>query len=239
MQNRAPTLILLLGLPASLAIAAPPEVATEPAPVFFRAPAHTLCMADGLRVRTHSLTNTPLAHTQLSLEVSSDRELARIATLMWLRSYTDPPPPPVIEGEEEAEEEIGPPPPPPLSVHQQLEAMGVRYDLIEGPDLLTFSATAPPELLPALLALQKRQLTDPLANVTQADLDAARAELLAGSVDPDRALWRAAASALYPDSHPYHPAPGDLSAYTLADIRAFAARAFRPERMMLTISADL
>ena len=123
-------------------------------------------------------------------------------------------------------------------MRQQLSAMGARVELVEGPDLLTLVITAPPERLSELVALQQRQLSDPLANVTDADLDAARDELVAGSVDPERNLWRAAAAALFPDGHPYHPAPGDLSAHSLDDVRAFAEAAFTPKRLMLTLDAD-
>lgn len=241
MQRRPFALLLMLGLPGSIALAEPPEAATEPAPVFFRAPARTLCMADGLRVRTNSLRGAPLARMQVSVDIGADRDLARLATLLWLRSYVEPPPPPPPEeGEavEDAEDEIGPPPPPPPSVRQQLSAMGARVELVEGPDLLTLVITALPEQLSELVAMQQRQLSDPLANVTDADLDAARDELVAGSVDPERNLWRAAAAAMFPDGHPYHPAPGDLSLHSLDDVRAFAAKAFTPERLMLTLDAD-
>lgn len=254
MQQHALPFLLLLGLPGQLALASPPDTATEPAPVFFRAPAHTLCLEDSLRVRTHSLANAPFARVQVSFDVQNDRALAHLAMRLWLRSYEMPVEdvteeeadisegdPAAAQSDDEATADTAPeiiqaPLPPPPSIHQQLAALGARYTLVDGPDALTLSMVVPSAKLPSLLALQQRLLREPLANVTDADLQHARQEWQDATLDPDQTLWRAAHAALAPADHPYQ---GSNATPSLDEVQAFTASAFSTERVMMTISADL
>lgn len=243
MKNRALSFTLLLGLSGQDAWGTPPDVATEPAPVLFRAPSRTLCLSDGLRLRTHSLAGTPLARVQVSIDIGADRDLAHLAAQLWLRSHATPPEPePASDAPAPADDAPAPiiaaPPPPPPSVHQQLQALGIRHTITDGPDLLTISLVAPPTLLPDLLAIQGRQLTDPLANLTDADLAVARRDVEAARLDPDTMLWRGAAAALYPAAHPYNPSLGDLSSHSLSAVQDYAQRAFSPAGLMMTVTAD-
>ncbi|MEL6348787.1 MAG: hypothetical protein AAFV53_37125, partial [Myxococcota bacterium] len=159
--------------------------------------------------------------------------------------YTIPPEPepePVEDGEavvEEAEEEeIGPPPPPPPAIFQQLEAIGARYAVHAGPDLLTFTVTAPRAALPTLLALEGTRLSAPLDNVTEDDLAAAKAELGAARPDPRVDLWDVVAPTLLPADHPYQPAR-DVTSADFGDVAQYIQKAYTPDNLMITVSGDL
>ncbi|MEL6346534.1 MAG: hypothetical protein AAFV53_25710, partial [Myxococcota bacterium] len=103
MTSRTRSLLLLLstGFIAPLAAAAPPGGAIEPAAVYFRAPDRSFCLADGVRLRTHSLADDALVRITTSMPIDGQPALALLAEHLRLRAYTIPPEPepePVEDG---------------------------------------------------------------------------------------------------------------------------------------------
>jgi zinc protease len=113
-------------------------------------------------------------------------------------------------------------------------------------DALIFYEFAPAQRLPSLIALEAQRLTAPLMGVDEDALAIERQVVGSEHLvrdDPRAGGWAAHALVprLFPPQHPYarSPAGTDESRRkaTLADARAFAEAAFRPERTTLLVAA--
>jgi len=113
-------------------------------------------------------------------------------------------------------------------------------------DAMTFFEFGPPTRLPWLLELESARLTDPLVGVDETAVALERRVIAAEADlrdDPRTGLWASSHlfPLLFPPGHPYarpvSGTPPSRAQLTLADARAFASAAFRPERMMLFVTA--
>jgi zinc protease len=114
------------------------------------------------------------------------------------------------------------------------------------PDCLIFYELAPPPELSSLLTLESARLVDPLAGVDERAFALER-QIVGGEhlvrADPRAGEW--AATALFPlmfaPQHPYARSPGGTDEtrrrLTLAQARAYAAAAFRADRITLLVTA--
>ncbi|MDP2312923.1 MAG: insulinase family protein [Pseudomonadota bacterium] len=129
-------------------------------------------------------------------------------------------------------------------VSARLAALGAAANAETRPDATTFITVAPAARLASILAVEGQRLVDPLAGVTAADLESERAivenELRRNELDRSGLVWDVLFAALYPAGHPYHTALGDtaasIGAVTLEDVRAYAARWYRPTQATLYVT---
>jgi zinc protease len=134
------------------------------------------------------------------------------------------------------------------TIDDRLRALGATAEnALTGHDSTVYFALVPREALASLLLLEAGRLVDPLAGVTQVDLDVEREVVRNEQRERDSsgnsALARQALlEAVFPGDHPYaRPTGGTeqtLARITLAGLRDFAARNYRPARTSLVIIGD-
>ncbi|BDG09526.1 M16 family metallopeptidase [Anaeromyxobacter paludicola] len=107
-------------------------------------------------------------------------------------------------------------------------------------DSLELWAAALPSRVAGLLAVEADRLRDPLAGITEAQFAAAKAEQLGAAQraleEPDAEWALEHALAGTPPGRPALGTPASLAAITFADVRAFCADHFRPERLVLAVT---
>lgn len=106
-------------------------------------------------------------------------------------------------------------------------------------DATTFVARAPRDRLGDLIAIDALRLGG-CCEVDDAAFERERAVVLNELRERDAALTGAVREQLFPADHPYHRAvAGDISAITPAQVRAFVAAYYAPERTTLVVSGDV
>lgn len=124
--------------------------------------------------------------------------------------------------------------------------VGIAADAETTQDSTVFTTVGPAADLRALLALEARRLTDPLAGITEEVFEAEKAvvmrELSYRGEHSERAALREIARQLYPDGHPYGGEGESLEAVrrlTLDQVRAYARRWYRPEHTTIRLEGDV
>jgi predicted Zn-dependent peptidase len=131
------------------------------------------------------------------------------------------------------------------SLAERIRGMGGRFSVSVYPDITGVQAVVPADDAAQALAALRAAYFSPV--ITSATLRAARRDLAIGVVEqrlvPELAIRAALTSLLYA-SGPAHdpPIPGDPSLLTgpsVADVTAFAKRAFRPENTVIAMAGDV
>ena len=135
------------------------------------------------------------------------------------------------------------------SVRTRLERLGGdSFDAFTSLDYTTYKALMPREALPALLKLEAQRLAAPLEGITEevftVEREVVRNELRqrneTGYIG-ETFHW--ALESVFPAGHPYaRPLLGNhdsLSRITLADVRQFARKHYRPDNVTLVITGDV
>jgi predicted Zn-dependent peptidase len=124
-----------------------------------------------------------------------------------------------------------------------LQSVGATSTLVMGLDDTSFRVLAHKEAWPQLLATELELLTDPLAAIDERDLDAEVALLDDPATDPrgaGRGFDRLLEALFEPeDSYGGVQSARTLEDVTLAEVRAFAARYYRPSNATLYVDGDL
>lgn len=132
----------------------------------------------------------------------------------------------------------------PDRIWDRLQSAGVTFNGMTGHDTTEFWEIGQPDQLPLMLAVESDRLRDPLAGVTQADLDAERDIVLneareRDQFQPERLGIEALLRRAFGDAHPYgRPFRGDeasLRSVTLDDLRAWFRERYRPDRVVVVV----
>jgi zinc protease len=211
----------------ALALVAPASAAEKPEGKAVKHEGYSATYPTGLRLVTYELPGAPRASVGVS----------------WLAGSVDDPP--GREGLAHVVEHLafrcrvagG-------SVWQRLQADGVAFNAFTVHDATVYFETGKPDQLRSLVSLEIERMKDPLAGVTQADVDLEK-EIVVSELRerdqgyPEGAAYEALEARLYGAGHPYHRSVGGTEAsvrsITMADVTSFAARLYRPERAILTL----
>jgi zinc protease len=130
------------------------------------------------------------------------------------------------------------------TVWQRLQADGVLFNAFTTHDATVYFETGKPEQLRSLVTLEIERMRDPLAGVTQADIDTEKEVVVSelrerDQLFPEGNAMEALEARLYGAGHPYARSVGGTEAsvrrITAADVTAFVKRLYRPERAILTL----
>jgi zinc protease len=130
------------------------------------------------------------------------------------------------------------------TVWQRLQGDGVAFNAFTTHDATVFHETGKPDQLRSLLTLEIERMRDPLAGVTQADVDTEKAVVVSelrerNQASPEREGHEALDARLFGAGHPYARSVGGTEAsvgsITLADVTGFATRLYRPDRAILAV----
>lgn len=219
----------MLSLVSALALAALP--AAPKVQLHLQVPATdagSLCYPSGLQVRLEQRPGTGLASTTMvldggtSLETDATRSAAHVVEHLWFQSTPDGGP------------------------RLWDRAAGLALDATTRRDATTYSAVGATADLDGLLALDAARLRDPLQGIDEATLarEAAivRSELGLRGEHGGRLALQQLDAVLYPEGHPYHGSittSGQVDALTLESLQTYVEQAYRPERVTLSVVADL
>jgi len=123
---------------------------------------------------------------------------------------------------------------------------GASYNGLTWPEATLYTTLLPVDQLERGLAIEGARLVDPLAGVSQADLEVERAviaqELNWRGEHSYRGAMAELYASLYPKDHPFHrgfaSTGASMAALSLEDVRAFAEAHYRPDRTTLHITGD-
>ena len=133
-----------------------------------------------------------------------------------------------------------------VDVTEDLDRVGASWNAFTEPDVTRFEAVAPRAALPTLLRLEALRMTAGLSSVTDAEVAAERATVVAeghlGARPIGSLLDVSIASALFAPGHPYgQPAAtttASLATLTREDLAGWAARQWRPSETTLVLMGD-
>jgi zinc protease len=130
------------------------------------------------------------------------------------------------------------------TVWQRLQGDGLLFNAVTTHDATVYFETGRSEQLRRLLSVEIERMKDPLAGVTQADVDTEKEVVVSElrerrQTAPERDAYEALEARLYGTGHPYARSTvgtdESVRRITLADVKAFVRRLYRPERAILAV----
>jgi zinc protease len=130
------------------------------------------------------------------------------------------------------------------TVWQRLQGDGVAFNAFTVHDATVYFEIGKPDQLRSLVTLEIERMKDPLAGVTEADVDTEKEVVVSelrerSQASPEREGFEALDARLYGAGHPYARSVGgterSVRSITMADVTAFVNRLYRPERAIMTL----
>ncbi|MCB9680825.1 MAG: insulinase family protein [Alphaproteobacteria bacterium] len=192
-------------------------------------PSFDIAFPTGFRWMVAPDHDAPVVGLAMAVDVGSAGEdegrfgLAHLVEHLWFRSHAEGRPP----------------------TWDLLQALGCEVNALTSRDVTRYQTACPANVLPWVMQLEGRRLSDPLAGVSEEDFAHELRVVIA-----ERALYGSAAdlqdrilTGIHGVGHPYGHLPAgtlhDLEALTLDDAKAFVAAHYRPQDASFVVTGDV